>query len=251
MKIALLLFFITSSLVSFSQLTILERTSTIDYASDTLVLNVSQASKEYSDYGFISIYLDITNSVSTKDLVVTRKIISVPSEWSDLVCWGTGCYDPMGPGYDPLYPDIFTTPLPGVTCETDGTTYELKPEIDPNDVVGTGHYRYYLVDVNDNNNFVDSVDLLFNFGIANVANIDKSITFSVSPNPASDHILINVDNNVEMDFKVVDVLGNVIDKDVMNSSKKLDVSHYKNGLYFITLSSKDKSMVTRKMIVKH
>lgn len=244
MKIALLLFFITSSIVSFSQLTILERTSTIDYASDTLVLNVSQASKEYSDYGFISIYFDISNAISTKDLIVTRKIISTPLEWSDLVCWGIGCYDPMGQ-------NVFTTPLPGVTCEADGTTYELKPEIDPNDVVGTGHYRYYLVDVNDNNNFVDSVDLLFNFGIANVVNIDKSITFSVSPNPASDHILINVDNNVEMDFKVVDVLGNVIDKDVMNSSKKLDVSHYKNGLYFITLSSKDKSMVTRKMIVKH
>ena len=92
---------------------------------------------------------------------------------------------------------------------------------------------------------------MFNFGIANVKNIDKSITFNVSPNPASDHVFINVDNNVEMDFKVVDVLGNIVDKDVMNASKKLDVSQYKNGLYFITLSSKDKSMVTRKMIIKH
>lgn len=242
MKITLLLFFIASSLIGFSQLSIVERTSTIDYASDTLVLNISQANQEYSDFGFISVYFDISNTISTKDLAVTRKKINVPSQWSDLVCWGIGCYDPDGQ-------DVFTTP--STTCLTDGTTYLLKPQIVPNDVVGTGHYRYYLVDVNDNNNYVDSVDLMFNFGIANVKNIDKSITFNVSPNPASDHVFINVDNNVEMDFKVVDVLGNIVDKDVMNASKKLDVSQYKNGLYFITLSSKDKSMVTRKMIIKH
>ena len=107
------------------------------------------------------------------------------------------------------------------------------------------------MDVNDNNNRLDYVDLIFNFGIANVKNIDESIKFNVSPNPASNIVSINVDSNSEMDFKIVDVLGNVVLKDVINNSKKVDVSNYNNGLYFITVSSKDRSIVTRKMIVKH
>ena len=244
MKNILFLLFVSISLIGFSQVTIVDRESSTDYTSDTLVVSISQGNKEYSDYGIVSVYFDLTNSIIQRDIIITRRIINVPSAWSDLICWGTGCYDPLGAEY-------FTTPLPALTTETDGTTYELKPQINPNDVVGTGHYRYYIVDVNDNNNRIDSVDLIFNFGIANVKSIDKSIKFNVSPNPASNIVSINVDSNSEMDFKIVDVLGNVVLKDVINNSKKVDVSNYNNGLYFITVSSKDRSIVTRKMIVKH
>jgi len=245
MKIILFLFFISTTLIGFSQVTIVERYSTVDYTSDTLVLDVSQSNKEYSDYGSVSVYFDVTNSVVQRDIIVTRKIIDVPTGWSDLICWGDGCYDPDGAEY-------FTTPLDdAITTETDGTTYELKPQINPNDVVGSGHYRYYIVDVDDNNNRIDSVDLVFNFGIANINDISESVSFSVSPNPASNNVFINVDSSLEMDFKIVDVLGNVVQEDVIYNSKKVDVTNYRNGLYFITLSSKDRSFVTRKMIVKH
>ena len=244
MKIILFLFFISTTLIGFSQVTIVERNSTVDYTSDTLVLNISQSNKEYSDYGLVSVYFDLTNSITQRDVLITRKIISVPTGWSDLICWGAGCYDPLGA-------EVFTTPLPATTTETDGTTYELKPQINPNDVVGTGHYRYYVVDVSDNNNRVDSVDLVFNFGIANVNDISESVSFSVSTNPASNNVFINVDSSLEMNFQIVDVLGNVVQQDVINNTKKVNVSNYRNGLYFITLSSKDRSFVTRKMIVKH
>ena len=241
MKNILFLLFVSTTLIGFSQVTIVDRVSSTDYTSDTLVVSISQGNKEYSDYGIVSVYFDITNSIIQRDIAVTRRVISAPNGWVDLLCWGGECYS--------LDPDVYT--IPSTTCLTDGTTYELKPQINPNDVVGTGHYRYYIVDVNDNDNRLDSVDLIFNFGIANVKNIDESIKFNVSPNPASNIVSINVDSNSEMDFKIVDVLGNVVLKDVINNSKKVDVSNYNNGLYFITVSSKDRSIVTRKMIVKH
>ena len=90
-----------------------------------------------------------------------------------------------------------------------------------------------------------------NFGVLDVKEVENPISFSINQNQSSDYIYINVDSNSEMDFKVVDVLGNVVLQDVINNYKKVNVSNYKNGLYFITISSKDRSIVTRKMIVKH
>jgi len=243
MKNILFLLFISTTLVSFSQFTIVDRKSTNDYTSDTLVLDISPTNKEYTDFGFLSVYFDISNSVLEREIVIKRELISIPAGWHDLLCWGTGCYDPQGE-------TLFSTP-DTVTCKTDGTSYELKPEVSPNDIAGKGHFRYVLVDVNDEDKHIDSVDLIVNFGVLDVKEVENPISFSINPNPSSDYIYINVDSNSEMDFKVVDVLGNVVLQDVINNSKKVNVSNYKNGLYFITISSKDRSIVTRKMIVKH
>ena len=246
MKTILFLLAFLTAFFNFSQVQIVERDSDIDYASDTVVVNVSQTNKEYSDFGFVSIYLDVTNNSSeTKTLKITRKKINVPAQWHDLLCWGIGCYDISSD-------DEASTPENEAVSSVDGSTYELKLEINPNDVVGSGQFRYYIVDVSNNNEKLDSVDVVFNFGLASIKEVRKDIQFTVTPNPSTDFVKINIANNsTEMDVKIVDVLGNTILVDTMNDSKTINVSQFKNGIYFISISTKDKKVISRKMIVRH
>lgn len=234
------------SLTGISQIEIVERESVVNYASDTLVLNISPTNKEYTDYGFVSIYFDVTNnSNSTKSLKITRKKINVLTQWHDLLCWGIGCYDISSD-------DEASTPENEAVSSVDGSTFELKLELNPNDIVGSGHFRYYVVDVNDNNKYLDSVDVIFNFGTASVKEVKKEVQFTVMPNPSSDFVKVNISNSTaDMEVKIVDVLGNTILVDSINQSKKIDVSQFKNGIYFISVSSKDKKVISRKMIVRH
>jgi len=245
MKTKLLILLTLISINVYSQISIVERDSQTNLASDTLVLNIAENNKQYSDYGFISIYFDVTNNTGlTKDLIITRSKINVPIQWHDLICWAVGCYDI---GTD----NIASTPENEAASSIDGSTYELKLEIDPEDINGSGHYRYYIVDLNDNKNYLDSVDVVFNFGLASVKEIKKEVQFTINPNPATDFVVVNVNNNSEMDIKIVDVLGNIVLTDSMKQNKKIDVSHFKSGIYFVSITSKDKKSVSRKMIVRH
>ena len=85
MKNILFLLFISTTLVSFSQFTIVDRKSTNDYTSDTLVLDISPTNKEYTDFGFLSVYFDISNSVLEREIVIKRELISIPAGWHDLL----------------------------------------------------------------------------------------------------------------------------------------------------------------------
>ena len=75
MKNILFLLFVSTALIGFSQVTIVDRESSTDYTSDTLVVSISQGNKEYSDYGIVSVYFDLTNSIIQRDIIITRRII--------------------------------------------------------------------------------------------------------------------------------------------------------------------------------
>jgi hypothetical protein len=52
--------------------------------------------------------------------------------------------------------------------------------------------------------------------------------------------------------RIVDVLGNVLLKEsTINGSKRLDVSNFRNGVYFVIVESHGTKSITRKVIVKH
>ena len=245
MKTLLLSILLVVSVFSFGQVTIIDSDSQINLASDTLVLNIAESNKEYTDYGFISIYFDVTNNTGeTKDLIITRSKLNVPTQWSDQICWGFGCYDIPSDA-------IGSTPESEPANTANGAVNQLKLVINPSDLPGSGHYRYYIVDLNDNKNYLDSVDVVFNFGLASVKEVKKEVLFTINPNPATDYVYVSVNNNNEMDVKIVDVLGNTILVDTMNDSKTINVSQFKNGIYFISISTKDKKVISRKMIVRH
>ena len=57
-----------------------------------------------------------------------------------------------------------------------------------------------------------------------------------------------VDNS---NVKIVDVLGNVVYTETISATKKIDLSDFKNGIYFITIETSDSKISNRKLIIRH
>ncbi len=249
---SILLTVLVSKTFGQSDFEIVEQGHTTALNGDTLKVFVAQDDQYYLDFGSVAVHIDVTNTASTsKQLTVTRTIISEPIQWQDQVCWGGGCYDAIGNPY--------MTPSSNAPQLIIGTSFELKPQYVPkaqdskNSVVGVGHYRYYLTDYQNSNEYLDSVDVMFYFG-TNALKEKKEIdlSFNVSPNPASNFVNITMNNSSEdCIVKLIDVLGNEILSDRIRGNKNIDVSNLKNGIYFVTVSSKDQKVLSRKMIVRH
>jgi hypothetical protein len=52
-------------------------------------------------------------------------------------------------------------------------------------------------------------------------------------------------------MRIVDVLGNVVSKETITGTKKIDLSNFRNGVYFITIETSNGKTINRKLIVKH
>jgi hypothetical protein len=52
-------------------------------------------------------------------------------------------------------------------------------------------------------------------------------------------------------MKVVDVLGNLIMKETISSSKKIDVTDFRSGVYIISFEGAGVKSFNRKVIIRH
>ena len=184
---------------------------------------------------------------------ITRKLISMPSSWGDdQLCWPPLCYNTSGTVY--MTPHTVNNPAPVVVDGTDQTQNselaEIKPRIfiDINNA-SYAHFRYYITKAGDNI-YMDSVDLTINFTLG-LSSIKSTPEISIAPNPATDYTMINVSGIEGATMKVVDVLGNVITKEAISGTKKLDLTNYRNGVYFIMIEAPGIKSMNRKLIVKH
>ena len=111
----------------------------------------------------------------------------------------------------------------------------------------------YIVYVNDV--VVDSVDYIINNGSLSTPSVAKQteISMSLYPNPVSSLLTVTaqgLDGN--FDVKMTDVLGKVVyNESVSGTSKKVDASDFKNGVYIVTVLEKGTAIQTRRMVVKH
>lgn len=184
---------------------------------------------------------------------ITRKIMYVPSSWGeDQLCWPPLCYNTSGSVY--MTPHTVNNPAPIIVDGTDQTQNselaELKPRIliDVNNA-SYAHYRYYITKAGDNI-YMDSVDLTINFSLG-LNTVKSSPEITISPNPATDYAMINVTGIEGATMKIVDVLGNVITKEAISGTKKLDLMNYRNGVYFVMIEAPGIKTMNRKLIVKH
>jgi hypothetical protein len=205
--------------------------------------------------GVYVVHFVVTNNTGAdKQWRITRKKITAPTTWSDQVCWPPLCYTPTG--------DLYTTPStsgnPAPTIlnnSSDAQTSsaivlaELKPQITM-DVANYGyaHYRYYI---NEGGQYIDSVDLKINFTLG-ISPLKQNPAMTVSPNPASDNMYISLASVDNANVKVVDVLGNVVmNETISNGSKNVDVSSFKNGVYFVIVEAPGIKPMNRKLIIRH
>ena len=129
--------------------------------------------------------------------------------------------------------------------------YEMKPRItiDMNTAT-SAQYRYYVVDA-ASGTYLDSIDLNINFALA-VNPIKQNPTISLSPNPATDNVTFQLWNAETGSVRIVDALGNVVYNEIIsNGTKSIDVSNFKNGVYFVIIDPSDAKPVNRKLIIRH
>lgn len=151
-------------------------------------------------------------------------------------CWDINGNDYMSPTLTDLTDTTQIVFYPKGTVSCNGST-QLRYIVYVNDVV------------------VDSVDYIVNTTSLSTPAISKQeeISMSIYPNPASSVLNISaqgLDGNY--DVKMTDVLGKVVyNETVAGSSKKVDVSDFKNGVYLVTITEKGTAIQTRRVVVKH
>ncbi len=75
-------------------------------------------------------------------------------------------------------------------------------------------------------------------------------SFTIYPNPSNNVFNIDLNNNNGFEFKVVDITGKVIitRNKVSSNTYQLDMSQYSSGMYFISITSNNKT-ATKKLIL--
>ena len=76
--------------------------------------------------------------------------------------------------------------------------------------------------------------------------VTESIRVNLFPNPANQSITIETDSKVELPIVILNSIGDVIYKESINETKKINTSTFSQGIYFVTISNK-----TLKLIVTH
>ncbi len=213
--------------------------STTTITNTVQSIGVHNTDITYFDFEFRNITTD------TLDAIISRQIVQAPSdEWDEQLVWGNGT---NGFGIDvdpsvPLWTYSESLPVPPNTA----ALFNIKLSSDP--AQSPARYRYYVGVQGDI--FQDSIDLLF-YSTVSVDEVEKEIALSVSPNPASDNVSIKVSNFEKGNIKIVDVLGNEIKNDSFSGSTTINVSEFRNGVYFIIVTGEGMETINRKLVVRH
>lgn len=215
--------------------------------------NISGGSYEFtaSNSNAVDVPLEIKNMGSSDaDWRITRLRINVPAGWSDLICWGhsTDAFGGTCFSSSQMLGNPWTTPVSSNFTVSPNEYGKLKVTINPEEgATGLGHYRYYVS--NDGVNFIDSVDIKFDYSLS-VQEVEP-IQVSIVPNPASDFIQINLSGAVTAQMKMVDVLGSEVLNQTVMSTATFDISNFRNGVYVMTFNAPGSKSIVRKVIVKH
>lgn len=190
----------------------------------------------------------INNTGVSKNWVITRVRINEEPTWTDYLCWGHDT-DPFGGtcySASSMNTTSWTTPA-GVGV-LDGEGGILQSDITPDELQdGTVTYRYY---VGEGASYDDSIDVEVSFTL-NTTKLTAA-SMSIAPNPASHTVTLYTGGVEGASVKIVDVLGNVVYKEAfVGTTKKIDVTRFRNGVYFVMIEAPGLKAVNRKLVVRH
>ncbi len=75
----------------------------------------------------------------------------------------------------------------------------------------------------------------------------ESLELSVFPNPTSERIFIQGQNNNLLDYQIINILGKVINQGVY-TSEGIDFSKFKTGIYFVKIDDANGNTLTKKIV---
>ncbi len=230
---------------SFSQIEMYVNGGSVDLSGDVYNINAWNGGEVHTE-------IIVVNSTGT-DLqwVATRRRINEIPTWTDYMCWGQ-LGDPFGACYGASQMDTnpWTSPQSDIVTILAGDSGIFSNYTTPDySASGTVTYRYYVGP--DANNPMDSIDLVIGFTLG-LDEVTPSLSVNIAPNPSNDYFVVSANGANASSIKVVDVLGNVILSEKMTTaSKKIDVSSYRNGVYFVIIESDEAKPVTKRIVVRH
>ena len=183
------------------------------------------------------------NSGSTKSWDITRYRLNDVTGWEDFMCWGQ-CFTAGGMSTNP-----WTNPATYTQTLEDKSVGLLNAHIVPDNAnPGTVTYRYYVTTTAGE--YVDSVDIEVNY-VLGLNDLSNDLSLVVAPNPATDQITVKANGTANATLQIVDVLGNIVLTEEMGSVKTVNVSDFRSGVYFVTVSSEGSKSITKKIIIRH
>lgn len=196
----------------------------------------------------------VNNTGMSAQWRITRKQLSVPSGWTDALCWGHST-DPFGGtcySSGQMNANPWTTPGTQTVLFTinDGEYGKMKVSVDPEDnTFGQAHYRYYITP--NGLNMLDSVDLIVDYLASVKPTVKEELNITIAPNPSTEYVHIQFTGTEQLQLKMLDALGNVISREVLTGNRKLNVSDLNSGVYFLVFEAPGSKSITRKLVVRH
>lgn len=235
-----------------AQISVTISNETTDYAGSTIFINADPSNEDILLSGAIPLNLIIHNNTGVqKNWRVTQKKIGVPATWKNMLCTTKSEANPLINGSCWMIEygaaDIFTTPANKILInDNEADTIQLHYTLDVTTAY-SGLYRYYI---GDGLTYEDSVDVQINFTLG-INEKSNPSTFSIFPNPSNNKASIQLINNEKGNLKIVDVIGNVVFEEEINSTSDINVSDFNNGIYFVTIETNGIQSQMEKLIIKH
>lgn len=193
------------------------------------------------------IFFDIKNvSGSVKSLKVNRIRIVEEPLWWDYITWSPNP-DPNFEGMCYSAGSMNSTSWSSNSVNVESNSSGLLQIYIGAESQGSGLYRYVIMEDTEK---IDSIDVQINTSSLNVSNEEVSSVL-MYPNPVNEELTIIASGIEEGELRMIDLSGKVVYTGKMNSLKKLDVSQFENGTYFIELLRDNEILQTRKIVVNH
>lgn len=197
------------------------------------------------------IYVE-NQSGGTLDIIVSRTRINRPASWEDYICWGHEtdifggtCFSSVSMDMDP-----WSASTTNSVELLDGESGKISSHITPSFAdPGVVTYRYFAGTENDP--FLDSMDVQVTLTPLAIEEITPQLSMNLAPNPASKQVTVTAMGVESAAIKMYDVLGNTLLSKTIRGSETIDVSEFRNGIYFITMEAKGAKKINRKVIVRH
>ncbi len=100
---------------------------------------------------------------------------------------------------------------------------------------------------------IDALQDAYNASLGFQDNVINQASIVLSPNPASENVIIRSTNAMINSYEIYNILGELVTKRTIKTPKNniyLDVVNYSKGIYFISVFDNNNKLATKKLIVK-
>ena len=190
-------------------------------------------------------YMWVTNTSSSNVVVRVKKVIldTIPGS-ENYFCW-TSCYLPNTYVGDTM------------TVRAGETNKMFSGDYDPMGHAGKSHIMYVFYNDNDPNDSIAYVAEFYAGSGVGFAQTPKVLAQAkLYPNPAKNTVVLNYSVSgtaSAVEFSLRNILGSEVRHfQLLNNSGKItiDISNLENGIYFYSLKTNDKILVTRKLVIQ-